>query len=164
MATKKNKILYYRIALSLATLFLLEGCSSDESTTDNVFCYNESNGITSLDPAFSRDLEVMWATNQLFDGLVELDSAMNVAPCIAHSWEISEDGKTYTFHLRDKVYFHTSPLFQDSTQRKVLASDFVFSFARLLDKKLATPAQWIFATVDTSNHGGFEARQGARTH
>ncbi|MFM9985584.1 MAG: ABC transporter substrate-binding protein [Flavobacteriales bacterium] len=141
----------------MATLFLLGGCSSDESTSDNVFCYNESNGITSLDPAFSRDLEVMWATNQLFDGLVELDSAMNVTPCIAHSWEISEDGKTYTFHLRDEVYFHPSPLFQDSTHRKVMASDFVYSFARLLDKKLATPAQWIFATVDTSHNRGFEA-------
>jgi oligopeptide transport system substrate-binding protein len=157
MTPEKFKITFFYIALSMAALFLFSGCSTKESSTDNVFCYNESNGITSLDPAFSRDLEVMWATNQLFDGLVELDSAMRVVPCIAHSWEISEDGKTYTFHLRDHVLFHSSPLFADSTKRKVVASDFVYSFARLLDKKLATPAQWIFATVDTTYDGGFEA-------
>lgn len=156
MNQKKFTLISFYTALSMATPFLFGGCTSEKNTTDNVFCYNESNGITSLDPAFSRDLEVMWATNQLFDGLVELDSSMQVIPCIAHSWEISEDGKTYTFHLRDKVFFHPSPLFSDSVHREVVASDFVYSFRRLLDKKLATPAQWIFASVDTSHAGGFE--------
>ena len=145
------------MALSMITPFLFSGCSREKGSLDQVFCYNESNGITSLDPAFSRDLEVMWATNQLFDGLVELDSSMRVIPCIAHSWEIGENGKKYTFHLRDGVLFHPSPLFSDSVHRKVVASDFVYSFKRLLDKKLATPAQWIFASVDTTRSGGFEA-------
>ncbi len=144
-------------ALSVTTLFILPSCNNHHNNDDEVFLYNESNGITSLDPAFSRDIEVMWATNQLFDGLVELDSVMNVVPCVAKSWNISADGLTYTFHLRDSVYFHPSQQFDDTSGRKVLASDFVYSFKRLLDQKLASPATWIFSSVDISNSGGFFA-------
>ncbi len=122
-----------------------------------MFCYNENNGITTLDPAFSRDIEVMWATNQLFDGLVELDSAMQVIPCIARKWEISSDGLHYRFVLRDDVYFHPSPLFSDSTKRKVVASDFVYSFNRILDPAVACPGSWIFSSVDRTIGGGFQA-------
>ncbi|MFM7309093.1 MAG: ABC transporter substrate-binding protein, partial [Flavobacteriales bacterium] len=73
--------------------------TNTEQNRHRVFYYNESNGITSLDPAFARDIEVMWATNQLFDGLVELDSALHIVPCIAKSWEVSPDGTRYVFHL-----------------------------------------------------------------
>lgn len=132
-------------------------CQHETSTDDEVFYYNESLGIATLDPAFSRDLEVMWATNQLFDGLVELDSQMQVIPCIANHWEISEDGLTYTFHLRNDVYFHPSPLFADTSGRKVVAQDFVYTFNRLLDPSMASPATWIFASLDQEHHGGFEA-------
>lgn len=148
----------YFTALLTATLFLFYSCGNNEGEENRmVFNYNESNGITSLDPAFSRDIEVMWATNQLFDGLVELDSNMQVIPCIAKSWEISDDGLVYTFRLRDSVYFHPSPLFADSSGRKVVASDFVYSFNRLLDPQLASPSTWIFKSLDRSRKGGFEA-------
>jgi oligopeptide transport system substrate-binding protein len=146
------------IALSLTALFLLGSCSN-EGSADNrkVFCYNESNGITSLDPAFSRDIEAMWATNQLFDGLVEFDSNMNVVPAIAKNWLITDEGLTYTFFLRDSVYFHPSPLFSDSSGRKVTAADFVYSFKRLLDPKIASPAGWIFSGINLNKNDGFEA-------
>jgi peptide/nickel transport system substrate-binding protein len=145
------------MALTWSVLSALVSCSRDSQEGKSVFCYNESNGITTLDPAFSRDIEVMWATNQLFDGLVELDSQMKVTPCIAHRWEISDDGKDYRFHLRNDVYFHPSPLFSDTAGRQVIASDFVYSFNRLLDPDLASPASWIFSSVDRTQQGGFEA-------
>ena len=148
---------YLSIALTWSVLSALMSCQSHSADSRTVFCYNESNGITTLDPAFSRDIEVMWATNQLFDGLVELDSQMKVIPCIAHRWEISNDGKDYTFYLRDGVYFHPSPLFSDTAGRKVVASDFVYSFNRLLDPELACPASWIFSSVEKSKSAGFEA-------
>ena len=149
---------YLLMALTWSVLSALMSCGDNRSEdAKSVFYYNESNGITSLDPAFSRDIEAMWVTNQLFDGLVELDSAMQVIPCIAKSWEISEDGLHYTFHLRDSVYFHPSALFADSTHRRVTASDFVYSFNRLLDPQLASPATWIFSSVDRNAGGGFIA-------
>ena len=154
-----------RGAILSTTLICLIACNSkNESIGKSVFHYNESNGITSLDPAFSRDIEAMWATHQLFDGLVELNDSMRVIPCIAKSWEISEDGKMYTFHLRDSVYFHPSPLFADSIHRKVVASDFVYTFNRLLDKSLASPAVWIFKYVDFVDHPGFEAVNDSTLH
>lgn len=141
----------------VSAAFVFVACQKNEAANARVFTYNESNGITSLDPAFARDLEIMWATNQLFDGLVELDSALQVQPLIAKAWQISPDGLTYTFTLRNNVLFHPSPLFADSANRKVVASDFVYSFNRIVDPALASPGQWIFKSVDLSNHGGFEA-------
>ena len=148
---------YLSMALTLSVLSAFVSCREEAHETKSVFCYNESNGITTLDPAFSRDIEVMWATNQLFDGLVELDSQMKVVPCIARSWEISADGMHYRFQLRNDVHFHPSPLFEDSAGRRVVASDFVYSFNRLLDPALACPATWIFSSVDRTYQGGFEA-------
>lgn len=156
---KKDAINRYKIFWMLipcVSAFFIS-CGHDTDSEDDVFYYNESIGITSLDPAFSRDLEVMWATNQLFDGLVELDSEMKVIPCVAKRWEISADGLTYTFHLRDDVYFHPSPLFSDTSGRKVIASDFVYTFRRLLEPAVASPSTWIFASLDKDHHGGFEA-------
>ncbi len=139
----KNIFLYATVVLLIA----LQSCQHDNRNADKqIFKYNESAGIASLDPAFAKDQAMIWATGQLFNGLIQLDSNLNVRPCIAHSWDISNDGKIYTFHLRKDVYFHTSPCFDDST-RKVVAADFVYSFNRILDSKVASPGRWIFNEV-----------------
>src|SRR6266511_4956746 len=75
-------------------------CNSSSSTKQKFFRYNQSSGIASLDPAFAKDQSTIWSCNQLYNSLVQLDDNLNTQPSIAKSWEISEDGKTYTFHLR----------------------------------------------------------------
>lgn len=120
------------------------GLSPDGLDRRSVFHYNESNGITSLDPAFARNLENMWAVNQLFDGLVQLDAQLEVQPSIAKAWSISDDGLTYTFTLRKDVFFHDHPVFQDGKGRRVVADDVIFSFNRVLDAQLGSPGRWIF--------------------
>ena len=70
---------------------------------------------------------------------------MNVVPRVAKSWDISDDGTVYTFHLRDDVRFH-----QDASMpepRCVTAEDFRYSFNRVVDKTLNSPGSWIFAPV-----------------
>ncbi|MEN9640206.1 MAG: hypothetical protein RLZZ262_2075 [Bacteroidota bacterium] len=125
--------------------FFMVQCGPDkEEDRSKVFYYNESNAITSLDPAFARDLETMWATNQLFDGLLELDSLLRPQPCIAKQWSVSDDGLRYSFVLRNDVRFHSSPLFQNPDDRKVTAHDFVYSFNRILNPTVASPGAWIF--------------------
>jgi peptide/nickel transport system substrate-binding protein len=121
-------------------------CNTHEKHFDDVdvFRYNEAAGITSLDPAFSRTFENLWAVNQLFEGLVQLDSGMNIQPAIAKSWTISEDGRIYTFKLRDDVYFHGIGGFE---KRRVGAGDFKYSFERLIDEALASPGSWVFSNV-----------------
>ena len=115
-------------------------CSNSKTKiNDNlVFRYNEYKNINSLDPAFAKDNANIWACNQLFNGLVQLDDQLNIQPDIAKYWTISEDGKTYTFVLRDDVFFHKDPIFRKGT-RKVTAHDFEYSFNRLIDEKTASP-------------------------
>ena len=73
--------------------------------TKQVFRYNESAAITSLDPAAARSLEHMWVVDQLYDGLVELNADLDVVPCVASSWDVDPFTHTYTFHLRQGVTF-----------------------------------------------------------
>ena len=148
----------YSIVISF--LILLSACKSGRFENDGrtVFRYNESAGITSLDPAFARDQSNIWACNQLYNGLVQLDENLKVKPCIAKSWEISPDGLQYTFHLRNDVFFNTDIAFAGSKRRKVNADDFVYSFNRIIDSKLASPGVWVLDKVRKDNdHKPFKA-------
>jgi oligopeptide transport system substrate-binding protein len=138
-------------------IFLFASCRGGDRDESGVFRYNESAGVSTLDPAFARELETMWVTNQIFDGLVELDENLQVVPSIAKRWEVSPDGLTYRFFLRDSVFFHPSPLFDQPEGRKVTAADFVWSFNRILDPEVASPGQWIFDRVDRTGGTGFYA-------
>lgn len=144
------------LCIFLATCACFIGCTHQDSKNKGktVFKYNESAGITSLDPAFAKDLAMIWASSQLYNGLVQLTKDLSVIPCIAHSWEISEDGLTYIFHLRNDVYFHEHPVFAGKT-RRVVASDFVYSFRRITDESVASPGAWVFN--DVASHDGKSA-------
>lgn len=153
---KKFKI-SLRSHFLISTFVVVAILSSCKPKTNNdgktVFKYNESAGIGTLDPAFARDQAVIWACNQLYNGLVQLDDSMNITPSIAKSWEITNNGTLYTFHLRNDVYFHQTQFFAFSTPRKVIASDFVYSFNRILDPATASPGKWVFAVIDTNSLG-----------
>ena len=158
--------------IALILLPLLFSCGKNNSSDENlkIFKYNESAGILTLDPIYAKDLPHIWACNQIFNGLVAFDDEMNVVPAIAKSWNISDDGMTYTFVLRDDVWFHEDECFVSKTQRrkdaktqrdedsvtlrlcdsatrKVVAQDFVYSFNRVLDRKLNSSGSWIFSNV-----------------
>ena len=139
---------------SIITCFLLlffVGCSQqDDNEGKTVFKYNESAGITSLDPAFAKDQANIWACNQLFNSIVQLDSNLNIMPCIAKSWTISDDGKIYRFILRDDVFFQNTDFFSfPNGKRKMTAYDVVYSFNRIVDKHVASPGAWIFNMVES---------------
>ena len=154
---KINRI-HFLLVLAIFSASCRPGPSGKQGNK-TVFRYNESAGISSLDPAFARYVENNRALNHLFNGLVQMDENMNVLPCIATDWEVSEDGKVYTFFLRRDVYFHPHPSFPAGKTRKVTAHDFVYSFLRITDPKTASPGAWIFSNVDNSqeDHLGFEA-------
>ena len=137
----------YRLSI-IALIITLFSCTSEVRNEDKkIFRYNEAAGITSLDPAFAKNLANIWVCNQLFDGLVQLDHNLDVQPAIAKSWEISNDGLLYTFHLRNDVFFHQDPLFGDSGTRNVVAQDFEFSFLRIIDPSTASPGAWVFQNI-----------------
>jgi len=135
--------------LFLILLSSLSCSNRDKQTGKTVFRYNEAANITTLDPAFARDQAITWATNQLFNGLVQLNDRMEVRPCIARSWEISSSGLEYVFHLRKNVFFHGDKAFREGKGRRVVASDFIFSFQRIIDPSIASPGAWIFNNIST---------------
>lgn len=138
----------WKVGFFIFTIFFV-ACGNQHLNDDlAIFKYNESSGIATLDPAFSKDQATIWATNQLFNGLVQLDSNLNVKPSIAQSWEISKDGLYYAFTLRGDVFFHDDELFEGGIGRKVIAKDFEYSFSRLIDKDIAAPGAWVLSNVD----------------
>lgn len=124
---------------------LYVACKGNKEEPANIFRANLHSGIVSLDPAFSKDQATMWACFQLFNGLVQTNDQLEVVPAIAGSWEISEDGLTYTFFLRNDVFFHDHSIFADGKGRRVVAEDVAYSFSRLLDSTVASPGGWLFS-------------------
>ena len=125
---------------------LLFSCQTkDKTLTDKkVFQYNQPEALSSLDPAFARNQANIWAIMQMFNGLVELDEKLKPVPAIARAWEVSPDGRKYTFHLRPQVFFHPDAAFPQGRGRAVTAADFVYSFKRILNPKTASTGRWVF--------------------
>jgi peptide/nickel transport system substrate-binding protein len=139
-AVKTPKLL---VLLSL-TLSLLMACTQKQSTSKNVFSYNEATGIATLDPAFAKNQSIMWAVHQIYNTLVEIDSNLNIVPSLAKAWEVSDDRKTYRFHLRTNVYFTSDEAFKGRAGRKLVAADVAYSLGRIIDKTVASSGAWIF--------------------
>lgn len=125
-------------------LLIWTSCRSSVDGDTGYFRYNETAGISSLDPAFAKSQAVIWATHQIYNTLVEVDSIGTLIPAVARDWEISADRRTYTFHLRTDVFFHNDPVFPGGVGRRAVAADWVYSFNRLLDPRVASPGSWVF--------------------
>jgi ABC-type transport system substrate-binding protein len=142
----------------LAAAALLVGCTAADTTTEQenkkVFRYNQAEGLSSLDPAFARNQANVWAATNLYNGLFRLNEELYPEKDLAESWEVSEDGTTYTFMLRRGVYFHDSEVFPEGKGREVTAHDFVYSFKRILDPATASTGAWIFADKVIKNANG----------
>ena len=150
MKIEKHITILYRISLLLFGLLFILSCndSSQENRDHLVFRYNEHSNISSLDPAFARNPQNIWPTNQLFNGLVQLDDSLNIQPDIAKRWEVVDSTCTYYFTLRNDVFFHKNEVFGTQQTRKVTAQDFEYSFNRLVDPKVASPGSWVLKNVE----------------
>ena len=148
-----------KIQIALFLLFMaLFSCQSGfkKPKGKTVFRYNESAGISSLDPAFARDQANIWGINQIFNGLVQLDSQLLVKPALAKSWRITDSGRVYTFHLRQDVYFHNDACFPDSIGRRMTAGDAEYSLKRILDSKTLSPgAVWLNNILQKDSAGQY---------
>ncbi len=133
-----------KLSILIHMVFLLIACNNGQYRTEKkVFRYNIETGLNTLDPAFARDEYIIWNVSQLYNGLVQLDSQLNVVPDIAKRWEVNDSGKRYTFYLRNDVYFINNKCFKNK-KRKVIASDFVYSLNRIVHPKTASTGAWIF--------------------
>lgn len=133
-----------RYYLLFIGLICLSACNEHYDTSKVVFRYNQPFTVTSLDPAFARNQSNIWAVDHLYNTLIQLDDSLKPKPCLAKSWEIDKSGTLITLHLRTDVMFHDDACFEGKVGRKMVASDVIFSFNRILDPTVNSPGSWVF--------------------
>lgn len=110
--------------------------------------YGQTSRIQGFDPAKSGDVASSLAIARIYEGLLQysyLDRPYRVEPLLAESMpEVSEDGLTYTFTIRDDIYFQDDPCFPGGKGRRLVAEDFVYSIKRVADVKTASSGYWAF--------------------
>lgn len=94
-----------------------------------------------LDPAKNPAIASIRIFDLMYSRLTRLDTQMRPQPDLAESWEISPDGKTYTFHLRSGVKFHNG--------RDLTATDVKYTYERIIDPATASIAKSFFDPIDT---------------
>lgn len=101
--------------------------SADGSSADpTVVTIARGTDTVTLDPAFAGDNVDIWVDSLIFEGLVRAsEDGTEIQPCLADTWDISEDGLTYTFHISDGAKF--------SDGSDVTAQDAAFSIERALN-------------------------------
>lgn len=105
-------------------------CSNhEENQAKNTLRVDIGNEISTVDPARTEVAPDFRVVNDLFAGLLDFDQSNRPIPGLAEKWEISKDGKTYTFHLRHGLKF--------SDGSPITSDDFVYSWQRLVDPKTA---------------------------
>ena len=137
-----------RHRLLIAPCFFLFFAACSHTTPNDakkVFHLNISAGyLESIDPAYAKDLNMIWIDHMVYNTLVETDEHLHLVPSLAKSWEVSTDGLVYTFHLRGDVFFQDNAAFAGGKGRRMTARDVVYSFTRITDPKTASPGAWIF--------------------
>lgn len=125
-----NKRAFLLWILSLI-FFVFLACSNNASkVSDSDIIVNLSVEPKTIDPSFNAQIYGVIYIQHVFEGLTTRDRNNKVVEGVAESWDISEDGKTYTFHLR------TNALWSDG--KPVVADDFVYSWRREVDPIVAS--------------------------
>ncbi len=120
--------------LFLATLFIAQVFASTPKDTLIIGIENET---TRINPLFDTDHDS--ALDFVFSGLTRFSPDMKIEPDLAKSWEVSPDGLTWIFHLREDVLWHDGYKFS--------AADVKFSIEQALNQKLNAPARANFEEV-----------------
>ena len=132
---KKMKRLFAAL-LCVCTLATVTACGGKGSTEqpsggeqtgekkDSITVSMDAN-VTTLCPMESNTANNQMLGNLVLSSITDFDDDWNVIPNVAESWEISDDGMTYTYTLRDDVYFHSGD--------KMTAEDVAYSVQRAID-------------------------------
>ena len=135
--SKMKKKLLTLLMVSVLLITMPAGCglgsTGGSESTQNCFRYACTNYPSTLDPTLCNGITENEFQHVLTEGLTRSSGGV-VKPGIAESWDISEDGTVYTFHLRDAVWSDGQP---------ITAYDYLYSWQRLADP--ATKSDYAFA-------------------
>ena len=136
-----------------------DGAGNPTPRSGGTFVFGAASAVQSLDPHIAYDANSYMALRLVYDGLLDYDQDGQMVPSLATAMPtVSEDGRTFTFHLREGVYFHASPVFDGP--RELIADDVRWSLERLLNPATGSPGVSFYARLR-----GFEAyREGRAQH
>lgn len=121
--------------LACAALILpISGCKKDKNAPENqTIKYNLDAEPRTLDPQICTDIASNIVVMNIFEGLVRLGANSEINPGVARSWEMADDGLTYTFRLREDACW------SDKEKTSVTSHDFVFGLQRALNSYTNSP-------------------------
>lgn len=125
------------LLVAVCAVSALSGCGSKSSRDSVVAVFGPE--PTTIDPGLMQTLDGATYNVHLFEGLTRDDHG-EIVPGVAKSWDISEDLKTYTFHLRDNALW--------SDGKKVTAQDFEYGWKRNLDPRTASYYAYIMYYIE----------------
>ncbi|MBN3727063.1 ABC transporter substrate-binding protein [Burkholderia sp. Ac-20379] len=129
---KSNRLLHVAIATVAAATFGVAGAAHAQIPNKTLVYCSEGSPAGFDSAQYTTGTDFSAATFTIYNRLVEFKrGGTTVEPGLAESWDVSPDGKTYTFHLRHGVKFQTTDYFKPS--REFDADDVVFTFERMLD-------------------------------
>lgn len=134
----------YLIAAITSLLLSFPVIAASTQSTDDIKTLHRGNSTepATLDPHQSEDVSSGNILRDLFEGLVSEDAAGNIIPGAAEKWTISEDGRTYTFTLRNCLAW--------SNGEALTAADFMFSLQRVLDPQTAAPMASLLQPIENA--------------
>ncbi|AGI73382.1 putative extracellular solute-binding protein [Octadecabacter arcticus 238] len=148
--TFKTKLLASTAALLIVTggAVLADGHATHPDTgvalaSDQSFTYSILDDFPSIDPALVEDVEGASVARDLFEGLMTEDANGAVQPGVATGFEVSEDGLTYTFTLRENAKW--------SNGDPVVAGDFVYGLQRAANPETASEYAWYLEVMGVEN-------------
>ncbi|PDZ70878.1 peptide ABC transporter substrate-binding protein [Bacillus pseudomycoides] len=140
-----KKVIRFSLVSTLLLSSFLAGCGKEKSTTKpkeekKVLQLTETGEIPSLNSLKVTDAVSFNILNNVMEGLFRLSKNDEVIPGIAQKHEISKDGKTYTFHLRDAKWSNGDP---------VTAHNFVYAWKQLVNPE--TGSEYAYIMYDVKN-------------
>ena len=143
---------FFHGSVALFFLVLLSACGRQGLDTlrfeDEQVLYGQTSRIQGFDPARAGDVASSMVIARVYEGLLQyayLDRPYRVEPSLAAAMpSVSADGLTYTFVIRDGIFFQDDPCFSEGKGRELTAEDFVYSIKRVADLKNASSGYWAF--------------------
>ncbi len=129
--------------LTIAAAVALSACGGSKSASKSgkILTIEEGPDVETIDPALNQSADGANYITMISDNLLRLDKDGKIAPSLAEKYEVSDDGLTWTFHLRDGLKW--------SDGSKLTANDFVYSWQRMVDPEVAAPyAETVLGMVE----------------
>lgn len=126
------------VTLLITSVLLLFSTAFSQSGTLQIAIDQSPVG---LDPHVATAFSTFAVIGQIYDGLVDLNSDLELEPALAKSWKVSDDGLSYTFTLRKGVTFHNG--------RTMTSDDVVYSYDRIMAEETGSPTASRFTQVDS---------------